>query len=223
MDTSCEFCNEWAGGAKNTFRLNFSLEELPSRILVKTDHFYVLVGLGALREGYHLVLPNQHIRSFGHMADTNYFLELALILQKTRNICENHYQLPFIFFEHGGFSDDKPGGSCLDHAHIHGIPLHQRITDLLDTKFNCYQIDDLDGLQKPIENQRPYLFVEDQSVRRFIYSIPDNLPSQYLRRVWAGLIGENDRWDWGVDLGKKNVIKTYRKLYPYFQREFGLK
>lgn len=220
MDNYCEFCDEWAGGQSNSFRLNFSLEQLPNRTLASTQHFKIVVGLGALREGYLLILPVEHIRCMGYLSNPEYFLELAFILQKTREICEDHYQSPMIFFEHGNFSDDKPGGSCLDHAHIHCLPLTQDISEILNRQLSGYPIDQLIELQKPIMVHEAYLFVEDQSGQRFIYLLPNNLPSQYMRRIWASLISEDDLWDWDVFLGKENIIKTYQKLQPHFKRHF---
>jgi diadenosine tetraphosphate (Ap4A) HIT family hydrolase len=220
MDKVCEFCDEWAGGQSNSFRLNFSQELLPSRTLASTEHFKIVVGLGALREGYLLVLPSAHIRCMGYLSQPEHFLELACILKKIREVCEAHYQSPLIFFEHGNYSDDKPGGSCLDHAHIHCLPLTQSISQILDTQLSGHPIQQLMELRKPILAQKSYLFVENQAGQRFAYLVPDHLPSQYMRRIWASLVAKDDLWDWDVFLGKENILKTYQELRPYFNGHF---
>jgi hypothetical protein len=75
-------------------------------------------------------------------------------------------------------------------------------------------------LRKPILAQKSYLFVENQAGQRFAYLVPDHLPSQYMRRIWASLVAKDDLWDWDVFLGKENILKTYQELRPYFNGHF---
>lgn len=215
----CEFCDEFSNGTTDYVRSILGTDEFHTRIIVETREFLVIPGLGALTEGYILILPKKHYRSMAYLPDQNgIFDELEMLMTAVRSICEDAYQSEVIFFEHGACSNTDLGGSCVDHAHIHSIPLNHDIRCHLATSFEERAVEDMRFLSTVAREQRSYLFLEDQSGSRFLYFGPRQIPSQYIRRLWAKAIGRPNEWDWAVYIGKENLLNTWLQLRTLFEK-----
>jgi diadenosine tetraphosphate (Ap4A) HIT family hydrolase len=224
VPTACEFCNEFSGGSFNSFRKLFSRYDLPSRQLAETSNFVVIAGLGALSEGYILIVSKAHYRSMGYLGKVEFFDELSSLMVEARYVCQDIYGSTFVFFEHGTHSESKRAGGCVDHSHIHGCPLAchqlQSIRDRLARDFDEVRFQRLEFLESVIRSGSPYLLLDVGDDSKFLYRVPDNLPSQYLRRIWASEIGRPDEWDWAVFPGKENIVKTCNQLSGWLDQRF---
>ena len=132
----CEFCTEFGDSgdeqvkAQTLFRTLFP--DQPNRILLQTDHFLVVPGLGQISEGYLLVITKSHSTSMAEIPSA-----LDDELQNTIEICcsvlSEVYGNPCAIFEHGGSKVRKGPACCVDHAHVHLLPLDANIWPLVDT------------------------------------------------------------------------------------------
>ena len=204
----CPYCQEFERGY-------FVLEQknLGSRIINKTDHFLAFPSLGPLREGHVLIAPKEHIIGMSGIPEAQYD-ELEEIFKDIKTKIAEEYGNP-IFFEHGDISMKKRAGSCIQHAHFHGVPANIAVVDYLNRHFKGKEINQLAELQKQTSTrtnkQEPYLFLEEKG-RRYVFSVTEVLPSQYLRQVVAVQLGTPTRWDWRTSPNLEEMLRTRERL-----------
>jgi ATP adenylyltransferase len=197
--------------------------QLSSRLLVETEHFSIIAGLGQIVEGYLLVLSKAHYHSISYLP-TEFFPELEEISRKVRSILRKEYGEPLIF-EHGsilfdsGGSQPQPhgGGMCIDHAHIHYMPVpeDQTLINRLQRVFSWRIIDRLSELKEQAQTHTPYLFVEGSEGIRYVFDAASP-PSQYMRKLIAQHINTPERWSWSVYPELERVLATVKRLRKHF-------
>jgi len=121
----------------------------------------------------------------------SYYPELAIVCKKVREILSKYYKNPIIF-EHGSISRSKKGGCCLEHAHFHAVPINIDLFGNLSTKFKSKKITNYLELQKEFANNHPYLYYETNLQEKYLFKLPDIVPSQYIRRLIAYKINKPD-------------------------------
>ena len=62
------------------------------------------------------------------------------------------------------------------------------------------------------------LLVQNIDGAPLIARVPDNLPSQFLRRKVAEALNLQDRWDWGAYLGLNEIQSTIHRIRPEFEK-----
>ena len=209
----CEFCTEFSGylDDNSPIRKIFGppLSGSP-RLLYETDDFAVIVGLGQIVEGYLLILPKRHYFSMAFLSE-ELLQKLEELKIDTRKKMKSVYG-DVVFFEHGATSGSNGAGRCVDHAHLHVLPLQINIENKLANDLNGEEMMSYsNGLRLRAENDQPYLYYENQHGKKFIFDVY-NLKSQYLRKVIALELGLKERWDWGVWWGEKEMLNTLGKL-----------
>src|SRR3989442_3251648 len=64
---TCPFCLEFEDVESSEFRMLFPKDILSSRVIKSSPNFVALAGLGAIRPGYVLILPKEHMLSFAFL------------------------------------------------------------------------------------------------------------------------------------------------------------
>lgn len=198
----CDFCQAFETGS---FPLSGG-----NRILVDSGNYYVFPGLGQIVEGYLLIASKQHYIGIGEIP-VQLYGELEIVLDKVREALRDFYCAP-LFFEHGPATASRRGGCCIEHAHIHAMPVNIDIVDDISRQFSPHKISDLVELKRLYERGVPYLFLESTSGERYVFEIPGSIPSQYIRRIIAEKIGKPERWDWGAYWGLEELQRTLETL-----------
>ena len=98
--------------------------ELYDRLVAATRNFFCVVGVGAFRPGYLLVISKKLLPSMASLPDNSYD-EFAWFLHTLRNMLEKVYGSRVAIFEHGMCA--CVGG--LDRAHVHLMPLSRGVSD----------------------------------------------------------------------------------------------
>lgn len=115
--TECCFCAELAG---RRTRFHELYPDLNSRVVLESDDFVVVPSLGQLSPGHLLLIPRQHVTSFGALGST-YREEALRIYDLLRSELGQRYSPP-VSFEHGSPPGATEGGCGIVHAHIHFVP-----------------------------------------------------------------------------------------------------
>ena len=176
-------------------------------ILYETDNFFIVPSIGQIGiEGYLLVCSKDHYIGIGGMPE-EYQSELEDVLMTTRNVLSSYYNSEVLVFEHGPRIGCHRGGGCLDHSHLHILPISVNLMEPLVIKFlHGIQIDDFYKLERVEDFKRlndiygkqesSYLFIETVDLKRYVTEVNFIIPSQYLRQIVAHTLGRMDRWDW---------------------------
>lgn len=210
-DGSCRFCAQYTLRTQANVWGSAWGEEYgqSSDVIVETGSLLVIAGLGALAEGYVLLLPKDHYLSIGALPQEQ-MSEFVRLKDAIGSLIRRLYG-QVVFFEHGMSSSNRAGG-CTDHAHLHACPCDIDFRLYLRRNFSEQQINDLGELSEVAQADIPYLFYEDVTGNKYVYPLSEHIPSQYLRKVWAQCVGKPQEWNWAVFIGEENVARTINRL-----------
>ncbi len=216
---NCDLCYEAESGYLTRIADKRILRR--KRTVYETEHFRVFPSLAPLVDGHLLIATKEHSR--GIAADL--YSEFEQVQEWTRKKLTEKYQAP-LFFEHGDINSENRGGACISHTHLHALPVGVDITADLFTKFRGRTINNLLGLQDNNRTGTSYIFVQTTKGTRYVFDIPEVIPSQYIRKLVAVKIGKPERWNWRTyaDL-RINLQETMRTFYALngdpFERWIG--
>ncbi len=205
FDATCPFCLEFERGY-----FEFDGSRMGSRVILATEHFMVFPTVGSFIEGYLLIAPKHHFLSMATIP-TEHKKELEVLLEAVRRMLKERYSDP-ILFEHGSGKEVPRGVCCVEHAHVHAVPIETDIRSDLELYFPSKMFDRFDSPSSGVSSSHPYLFYEDQKGARFLFSIPDVIPSQLVRKILAQKVGKGGQWNWRHDSFLEEISKTIKRL-----------
>lgn len=193
----------------------FCLPPEKERIIYSTEHFYVMVSLGPIVEGYLLIISKEHIGACLHLP-TEYMEEFCLLKDKVYDILTKIYG-GCIFYEHGKM------GSCISegqdhihcfHAHLHCIPVSVNLNCIVGQEMSGLKYQSFSHCCIGMKDVDKYLYIEDECI--MTYQPQEKLRRQYLRYKLAETLNLADRWDWVNNQNWPLIEQTVKKLKPYF-------
>lgn len=109
----CRFCDIWKNNGKGPVDIPF----------VKNDEFMSIASVGALVEGWVLIVPKTHVCSNRNLYSSSSFSSFTSLVI---NNLKKKYG-PLIAFEHGA-NKEKSATSCgTEHAHLHLVPFPESL------------------------------------------------------------------------------------------------
>lgn len=215
---SCGFCAELGGVDRENNLLRRVITPksgIQSRVMYETDHFVVVPTLGALVEGYVLVMSKAHYESI-RLIPKELFSELDEIVYKVKSVIWSTYQKKVVCFEHGAVSCSNKFGGCIDHAHLHMVPCDKALSETIqEFGMKLLPIPSFGALLDVVGGNQPYLYWEDLDESKYVIQ-DDFIPSQFFRKIVADYYSVAEQWDWRQELNLENLLKTYQTLYPKF-------
>ena len=191
--SGCCFCAELAGERTAFHEL---YRDHDSRLIVGGENFVVMPSLGQLAPGHSLLMPRQHVTSFGEL-DESLRAEALDLYEAWRRALSEHYS-PTICFEHGSRSGATSGGCGIVHAHVHIVPLGGRRTPLPPSVGEGWREINgerwLDDAASSARHGAGYLMWHGPGDVAYLETA-DDVPSQHLRRHVARHLGDAP-WDW---------------------------
>ena len=182
-----------------------------NRPLLETPHFQVVPSLGALVEGWVLIVSREHaIRTSDLPTDAR--RELDDLRGRLGNAVTKGLGKSVVQFEHGAACTGIPIGCGVDHAHVHLVPFDGDVvtearTQLPEIEWNA--AGSLGSVQG--SPSLSYIYVEDANGLAVLAERKE-LPSQLLRRCIASLVGRSNEWNWRDRHQERNVSATIQLL-----------
>jgi hypothetical protein len=115
----------------------------------------------------------------------------------------------YLIFEHGTSPGDGTRGTCIEHAHVHMLPLEAKMFDQLTSALRWEPISDYKSLARLRHVGYAYLGIKGS---HFVYHNPD-IGSQWIRRQVCAALGRDD-WDWVLtesDLELRSTLEGGRR------------
>lgn len=206
---SCHLCSE--------LRTELPAEQW-NRPLLESDHFVVLPSLGALVEGWLLLLPREHYLSYGALPE-ELLPELQAMTHRVSSLVDSNYG-PVSIFEHGPARPNCAVGCSVDHAHLHFVPLH------FDLKEATNQVASTEMVWGPANIRdcrtahvggQDYIYIE-QPVGQGIIAKGGSFGSQLIRRAIANRLGMANEFDWRENPHVHRIIATMSTISTVFAR-----
>lgn len=164
-------------------------------IFDESENFYAKAALGHFVFGYTLIISKEHVPSFAYVPE-HLLPELEAfrdkVLEKLHNIC----QQPITIMEHGAINRCQRGGACIDHAHLHLLPLAADLYPILSERCAFGDLGSISELRRFKDAQIPYLYYQREKLRSHAVGLSQDVPSQMLRRIACQALGTPELWDW---------------------------
>jgi diadenosine tetraphosphate (Ap4A) HIT family hydrolase len=188
-------------------------------LIDESENFYAKAALGHFVLGYTLIIPKEHFLSFAYLPE-NLFPELEVfrdnVLDKLNRICRD----PITIMEHGAINRCQRGGACIDHAHLHVMPLAADLYPFLRKRFSFSELGSMSEVRRFKDAQAPYLYYQRGRLRNHGVQLSQDVPSQMLRQIACQALGTPELWDWrekplrGLLLQFKNEYKRLAATAP---------
>jgi diadenosine tetraphosphate (Ap4A) HIT family hydrolase len=178
-------------------------------VLLRGETVYAKPGLGALIQGYSLIIPLRHVGSAADLPPEE-LAEVCRIFSALERKLEDLYGSKLLAFEHGRPKLALGRAGCIDHVHIHAMPCSSVLAEALRlalevTSTPLSSLSDLKGLSS---SRRQYLAYLLPGETWRVTILDDPIPGQYVRRLLATALGRPDEWDWAV-FPYRNRIETF--------------
>jgi len=205
--SSCRFCGYLEEGAD-------SFEQWA--VVAETEDLVAVPSVGPLIPGWLLVMPKEHVLSFGAV-DADRLVVLMADLHKIAEHWEASFG-PLTWFEHGPAKTRSSVGCGIDHAHMHLLPAGH--LDLLNGARELFpdlafgEVVGPEAAADAVALGDPYLYLRTDDGRSWLTASRD-IPSQAFRRVVAHQQGRPDEYDWKAfprDDALEATLKMVRRL-----------
>ena len=186
---------------------NIDKSKLENTIIEEIDNFIVLPTIGALVDGYLMIVSKKHINSMSELKE-NEKIEYEILIEKYRKKFKNIYNKYPIIFEHGSpINDSNMKASSVIHAHTH-IVNHEFINEESIVKnLNFKKLENLNYLSK---EQNYIMYINPENICYVSYNFEP--VSQMMRKIIAKDLGDENKFDWKKEIFLENINSTIRKF-----------
>lgn len=206
----------------HSFQTKFATEayaesrELWDTPIFESRAFVALPTVGALVEGWLLVIPKTPALSFARLSPAQ-LSELGEFLDEIVPAIESAYG-PVSVFEHGPAITNSSVGCGVDYAHLHLVPTRCNLlagAREIAPNVRWDQIKSFNEIQNYASLADDYWFLK-QNYRSDLCHLGrceyGNPISQLFRRVIANHLGRSSTFDWKDESGEANINATVKKL-----------
>ena len=191
---NCVFCNIDKSRPENT-------------IIDESENFIVIPSIGALVDGYLMIVSKKHINSMSELKE-NERIEYKLLIEKYRNKFKKIYNKFPIIFEHGSpINNSDMKASSVIHAHTH-IVNHKFIDEnLVIKKLKFKRVDNLNYLSR---KQNYIMYINQKNICYISYNFEPT--SQMMRKIIAKELGYENKFDWKKEMFIENINSTIKRF-----------
>jgi len=207
QENDCGLCDEIS---------NFSEKGRMDRKIAETDNFVAFVSKGPLTLGHLLITSREHYISMAEIPKDQ-FDELRKLREDLGERLTKAFHLPqTVLFEHGPSKYGLKGGCCVDHAHLHIMPVSlpsaaSIVSEIGETLGGCELINDYHELGKFSDGEEAYAFFEIDGMK-CLYTVDKDIPSQFFRKVIGKYIGREYTWNWRQNPRVEDIVESVHRL-----------
>ncbi len=198
----CFFCRE------NMFPQNvLSKRTIAGSILFGNKQIFAAVDCAPLVPGHLLLISNRHFNSMMQSdIDHNKINDAKHLM---RRMSEGAFGRTPLFLEHGTSHELARETSCIDHGHIHSLPLERGLKTRIEEALGPMTNIKYNRRFRSFLSSREYISYEDKAGQNFVkYDNMEQLQSQFFRVV----IGEYlnlDEVKWAAVLNEENTNRNF--------------
>jgi len=202
-DTSCRLCNALSKYKNKSF----------NHCIIETASFVLLPGLGAITEGYSIIVSKKHVPNMTCFEQEELH-ELSRLVEDSKEVISNALGENTIFTvgEHGSVPTTENSAGCITHFHLHVFPVSIAVPkEILDKKHLT-----ISSYKQIKQAPLPYILIQTHESEIYIVN-DDNFPKQYLRKLVASHLGKPNEWNWKEHLEISRIESFLSNLPPQFK------
>ena len=190
--SGCLLCDEVRGEYPLSLRLGL-YATAADKVIMETEHFLLLPDISPIVPGHSLLISKDHFPCFTQLPNSM-LEEFRDARDKAVSRIAATYGEPLLF-EHGSSSDTRRSGVCVQHAHIHLLPVRAPVEDWLEkfgelVPFDLFTADSRQNLPED------YLWYRNQLGSEYLVSnFYESIPCQFIRRALAQHLAISN-WNW---------------------------
>ncbi|MBU0466381.1 MAG: HIT domain-containing protein [Nanoarchaeota archaeon] len=205
-EPDCGLCREVSATLEKG-RLDRKIEEI--------ENFVAFVSAGPLTLGHLLITSKEHYISMATIPEVQ-FDELRTLREKLGERLTSAFNLPqTVLFEHGPSKYALRGGCCVDHAHLHIMPVRLPSTRVVSKIKKALGepkiIESYRGLGEFEDGETAYAFFEFDGIR-YLFEVSKPMPSQFVRQIIGKYIGRQYTWDWRQNPRIEDILENVERL-----------
>jgi ATP adenylyltransferase len=187
--------------------------------LFQSANFVAVPSLGALVEGWLLLIPKRHVLSLGSLPDSMH--EELNEFKGLLYVALTQYYGEVCAFEHGPSKEKSAVGCGVDHAHLHIVPmtldLSIEVTPYLPAGVTWAPAD-LRDCQNAHQRGLDYLYFEQPTNGRGRIAMGRELGSQLFRRAIAAHLEIPEEYNWREHAQVPNILETIKVIRGWQER-----
>jgi diadenosine tetraphosphate (Ap4A) HIT family hydrolase len=202
--SDCTFCSELSAQAGRAPWNEF---------LIETENFAVVPSLGALVEGWLLIVPKNHYISMGALP-LRLRGEADELECRVRALLIGQYEKPITMFEHGPSAANHGTGCGVDHAHLHLLPLDCDLLSLTEPFVQKSLPWKESGWEERSDAYRvglDYLYLKTDE-RGSLLAVSEDFGSQVFRKAISSYLGVPEEFSWQNHPRISTVSRTIEDL-----------
>src|SRR5665647_346197 len=192
----------------------FDKDEYYNSPLFETENFKVVPSLGAMIEGWLLIIPKEHFLSFAYI-ESDQFEEFEALQTEVVRIIKDIYKTNVCVFENGAINCKSLVGCDVDYAHMHYVPLNvdikREISQYCNYSLKWKKIFKISELKQFLFLKSPYLYIQDNNGDNFVAGI-DSPVSQFVRQLIANKLGFPEKFDWKKYPFEDKIVNTINRI-----------
>ncbi len=184
----CQFCNIVVG------KYQYAEIDQP---FASNNAFVAMVSIGALVQGWSMIVPREHQLSMKNVYNKQEFIEFVrtvtpLLVQKYGSL---------IAFEHGSNKEGSITACGTDHAHLHLVPYFESLFPDLQSTDLCWIQCNTSEIASRVGNSE-YLFYSELGAKNIwqdpvgYLHILERPMSQFFRHLIASRTGHTEKYDY---------------------------
>lgn len=181
--------------------------KIANTIIEETENFYIKPSLGALVEGYILIISKKHINSMAELNESEK-IEYLSIIEKYRNLFKKIYNRFPIIFEHGTNGLSETSASSIVHAHTHIVNHNYTNEKSVLESLNFRKINDIFHLERI--NKSYIFYINPIGIHYITYDFKP--VSQIMRIIIAKDLNMEEKYNWKQYPFTKNIMNTIDKF-----------
>jgi diadenosine tetraphosphate (Ap4A) HIT family hydrolase len=188
MSVLCRFCEINSG----------NITALEDQLIMDNDNYFSIASIGALVDGWILVIPKDHICSMKDLYNRGDFFDFVnQILVKMWT----HYNTPVILFEHGPNKMNSKTSCGTNHAHLHIVPYDKSLLHEMVATGLCWEKCFPSEIASKVGDNE-YLFYSELSINNTWQNsigylhILDTPISQFFRKLIAQQLNCTEKYDY---------------------------
>ncbi len=203
----CRFCSIQKG--KKTF-------ETVDTPIIENENYYLMSSIGALIEGWTMVIPKEHSYSMkNHYSNFGFYS----FINECIDIIKKAYSVnKVVVFEHGANKFGSMTACGTNHSHIHIVPIKESLlSDITESlEFTKIRFDQLEDYVQDSE----YLLYADiegnfETSDCYVHMLKEPI-SQFFRRIIANKLGCPEKYNYkeydNIVLSRATVITLQKEL-----------
>ena len=201
----CTFCTKF--GAHGNPKEWFDKE------LRSFADFVVVAGVGALVPGYLLVISRAHFPSAAMLPQPSWDA-LPRLRREVIKACRKVFGIQPVIFEHGSSDVRHLAGGCINHMHLHILPIKFGIKEELSHYYDMLELNNIEDIRRLRNKKASYLYLQNQDGAQYLAEVTD-VPSQLIRRIVAKKLGRPYEWDYAGFPEYRFVAETINRFSPW--------